>query len=258
MAMQKQLPGKFVWFELVTPDAKRAQAFYAQLLGWGVQPHPMAGGTYDMITAGEAMIGGYLPPGRGQPPRWVACVSVEDVDAAAKEAVARGGRVLEGPLDIPEVGRLARIADPEGAELTLFRSLGGDPPDGWAHHGHWLWNELHTHDPKRALAFYAAVAGFSSKALDMGEAGAYHVLHRNGADRGGVTNHLPGEAPAHWLPYVSVDDADAALERARQLGGKVCMEATDIPGVGRFGILTDPTGASLAVMKPAPMPPPRA
>jgi predicted enzyme related to lactoylglutathione lyase len=60
-----------------------------------------------------------------------------------------------------------------------------------------------------------------------------------------------GERP-HWLPYVAVDDADAAIARARRLAATICVEPEDIPGVGRFGVLQDPTGAALAIIKPLP------
>ena len=61
-----------------------------------------------------------------------------------------------------------------------------------------------------------------------------------------------GERP-HWLPYVAVEDADATIARARKLGGTICFGPEDIPNVGRFGVLQDPTGAALAVLKPFPM-----
>jgi predicted enzyme related to lactoylglutathione lyase len=80
----------------------------------------------------------------------------------------------------------------------------------------------------------------------------YHILSRDGVDRGGVTGHLPAAAPPHWLPYVAVDDVDALIARARKLGARVLVGPEDIPGIGRFGVLEDPTGAALAIMKPLP------
>src|SRR5258708_31570165 len=62
------LPGKFVWFELVSADARRAQAFYAEALGWKVVPFPMGHATYELIYAGDTMIGGYAPPARAAGP----------------------------------------------------------------------------------------------------------------------------------------------------------------------------------------------
>src|SRR5262245_12238148 len=118
MSEKTLLPGKFVWYELVSRDAKKAQRFYNEVLGWKVAPFPMGDTTYEMILAGEAldtMIGGYTTPRNEQEPsHWIAYVSVDDVDAAAKSAAANGGKVLEEPFDAPEVGRMARIADPQG------------------------------------------------------------------------------------------------------------------------------------------------
>jgi predicted enzyme related to lactoylglutathione lyase len=88
--------------------------------------------------------------------------------------------------------------------------------------------------------------------MDMGAAGAYHIISRGGVDRGGVTSHLSRGTAPHWLPYVAVEDTDATIARARRLGATIPMPAADIPGVGHFGIVQDPTGAVLAIMKPLP------
>jgi predicted enzyme related to lactoylglutathione lyase len=264
MLDRKLLPGKFVWYELVSKDAKKAQAFYGNVLGWTVRPYPMGDFTYDMIYTGDTMIGGYAAPqhaahwkrqGASDSPasHWMAYVSVEDVDATAKAATVNHGKVVEAPFDAPGVGRMARIADPQGAELSLIRSDTGDAADALAPNGGWLWNELHTSDPKAALAFYERVVGFSHRAMEMGPGGTYHVISKAGVDRGGVTSHLPGGVAPHWLPYVNVDDIDATVGRARNLGAKIPTPSEDIPGIGRFAVLEDPTGARFAVMNPAPM-----
>ena len=254
---RKTRPGKFVWFEHASRDARKAQAFYGEVLGWKVQPWGDSG--YDMILAGdtiETMIGGYAAPGSDrQEAHWISYVSVEDVDATAKAAAANGGKVLQAPHDLPGLGRVARIADPQGAELCLFRNATGDPADPPAtappHPRRFFWSELQTSDPTKALSFYEKVLGFTHQTMDMGPAGAYHILSRGGVGRGGVTGHLQGAAP-HWLPYVAVDDADATIARARRLGAKILVGPEDIPGVGRYGVLEDPTGAVLAVMKAIP------
>lgn len=251
--MAKQIPGKFIWFELVTPDAKRVQAFHSEVLGWKTLAFPMGDAGYDMIFAGDAMIGGYAGTAdAGKPPRWISCVSVANVDAAAKTAGESGGTVLEPPRDIPRAGRRALITDPSGAELYLFRRETDDPPDERAPLGGFCWNELHTPDPKGAVAFYGKVVGYSHEERRMGPGESYFILSAGGAERAGVTHHLPPGVPPHWLPYVHVDDADAAISRARRAGGTIPVDATDIPGVGRFGVVEDPAGAVLAVLKPLP------
>jgi predicted enzyme related to lactoylglutathione lyase len=209
-----------------------------------------------MICTGDTadtMIGGYATPkSDGQPSHWISYVSVEDVDATAKITTAMGGKVVEAPFDIPTVGRAARIADPQGAELYVIRNATGDPADAPAV-GRWCWNELHTSDPPKALRFYEEVLRFSHRSMDMGPSGTYHILSKGGVDRGGVTSHLPAGASPHWLPYVAVDDADATIARARKGGATIPFGPEDIPGIGQFGVLEDPTGAVLAIIRPLPM-----
>jgi predicted enzyme related to lactoylglutathione lyase len=254
MSDRKPLPGKFVWFELIARDAKKAQAFYGAVLGWKVQAVPMGDQSYEMISAGDTMIGGYAAPKSArQPSHWISYVSVEDVDAAAKDAAAHGGKLIEAPYDIPGVGRAARIADPEGAEICPFRNSAGDAPDELATQGRFFWDELHTPNPVKALAFYERVVGFAHRAME-GPGDTYYVLESHGGvGRGGLTSHLAPDAPPHWLPYVFVDDPDATLARAKKLGAVIQIGPADIPGVGRFGVFHDPVGAVLAVMKPLPI-----
>jgi hypothetical protein len=255
---RKPHPGKFVWFEHVSPAAGKAQAFYDEVLGWRAESWGDSG--YHMILAGDTldtMIGGYAEPASDrQKPHWISYVSVEDVDAAAEAAAANGGKVVEAPHDLPGIGRAARIADPQGAELCLFKNDAGDPADPPGTEPppprRFFWNELHTSDPTNALSFYEKVLGFTRQTMDMGPAGNYYILSKDGVDRAGVTSHLPAGMPPHWLPYVEVDDADATIARARKLGAKIPMAPEDIPGIGRFGVLEDPTGAVLAVMKSQP------
>jgi predicted enzyme related to lactoylglutathione lyase len=254
MADQKLLPGKFVWFEHVSRDAKKAQGFYGEVLGWRVVPFVVGAESYEMIYAGESMQGGYADPeDERQPAHWISYVSVEDVDGATKAAAAAGGKVVKAAFDSPTVGRMARIADPQGAQLYLFRSETGNAPDlDHAPHGFFLWNELHTTDAVAAAAFYGKVVGFGDRPVEMGPGGTYHILSRDGVDRAGATQWLAPGTPPHWLPYVSVDDVDAAIARARHLGATIPMNPDDIPDIGRIGVLIDPQGAALAVMKPLP------
>jgi len=254
MPEQKPLPGKFVWFEHVSTEPRKAQAFYGEVFNWKTLPFPMGSSTYEMIATGDgadSMIGGYATPRPGQRAHWISYVSVEDVDAAARAAAANGGRIVVAPQEIPTVGRMARIADPQGGEICPFKSNQGDPADRPdLPPGSFCWNELHTSDPGKALSFYEKVLGFSHRAQQMGPSDTYYILSRGGTERGGVTGHHPANAPASWVPYVLTSDADATANRARKLGATMCVEPADIPGVGRFAAFNDPAGASIAILQP--------
>src|ERR1019366_40040 len=195
-----------------------------------------------MIYAGDTMIGGYASPTtKGAPSLGLSYVSVEDVDATARIVVACGGEGIEPARDVPGAGRMARIAEPQRAAMCLFTRAAGDPPD-----------ELHPRTTKRALAFYKDTLGFSDAAMDGGPSGTYHVLSRGGVGRAGLTGALPEDVGPYWLPYVHVEDVDAAIARARKLGGTAPFGPEDVPGIGRLGALTYPGGAPIAVMKPLP------
>lgn len=249
--MATKFPGKFVWFELVGADNKKAQAFYGEVLGWKVEPFAMGDQTYDMIKPPDAApFGGYSPePAPGQPPHWISHLSVPDVDRALATATAKGAKVVAPAFDVPTIGRMALITDPTGAAVYLFQGAGEDSPDEPSKPGGVHWNELVTTDGARAAAFYAAVAGYEVKEMDMGPFGIYRVLEQGGVPRGGVATVPPG-APAQWLPYFHVDACDATVARARKLGAEVTQEPTDIPDIGRFATLVDPQGAAFAIVTP--------
>jgi hypothetical protein len=119
--------------------------------------------------------------------------------------------------------------------------------------GTFCWNELMTKDAAAAKTFYAALFGWKLSDMDMGGGGTYTVLKRGANDVGGLMQIRPdmGPVPSHWLAYVQVANVDAATKKAEELGARIHVPGMDIPGIGRFGVFEDPTGATLAVFKPA-------
>src|SRR5207253_7411905 len=119
----------------------------------------------------------------------------------------------------------ALTADPQSATVCGCTRANGAPTDvNEAPYGAFVWNELHTPEPEKALAFYGKVFGFEHKAFPMGPSGTYSVVSKNGVDRGGVTHHMNGATTPHWLPYLHVADADATVVRAKKAGGAALIE----------------------------------
>jgi predicted enzyme related to lactoylglutathione lyase len=117
--------GQFSWNELVTTDPAAAKSFYTQLFGWTTQEFPMPEFTYTVVSAGGANTGqgGIMPTppsAQGMPPAWISYVTVDNVDTTAKQADELGGKILMPPRDIPEVGRIAVIQDPQGAAIAII------------------------------------------------------------------------------------------------------------------------------------------
>jgi predicted enzyme related to lactoylglutathione lyase len=119
-------PGAFSWNELMTSDPDGALRFYTQLFGWTTEAMPMSGFTYHVVKADGTAVGGVMELTKegkagGMPPMWVSYVTVDDVDATAEQAKALGGKVVHGPVDIPNVGRFAVLIDPQGASINIVR-----------------------------------------------------------------------------------------------------------------------------------------
>lgn len=107
----------------MTTDVEKAKAFYAATVGWQIDAMPMPNGTYWIAKVDGKPVAGMmtmqgLPA--GTPPHWFAYLEVDDVDARVKAMAANGGKVMRPPFDIPDVGRIAIIADATGAALGLM------------------------------------------------------------------------------------------------------------------------------------------
>ena len=249
--------GNFCWNELATRDAAASKAFYTELFGWGSEATPMpgdAGGEYTLLKLGEIPIGGLYemnaPQFEGVPPHWAVYVSVEDVDATVAKAAEGGGKVVWGPFDVPDVGRMAGIADPTGAVICAFQNTGSPHrPDMESQVGSFCWAELHTNDTDAAGAFYEKVFGWSPKSSDAGPMKYYEWIN-GGTPIGGMMQIDPnwGPVPPNWTTYVSVADCDATVAKAAELGAKTLVPPTTIPEVGRFSMFMDPAGAGIAVI----------
>lgn len=112
--------GNFYWNELMTRNVEAAKKFYGDSLGWTFDGMPMPEGTYWIAKVGDKPIGGLFPMGAehaGIPENWFAYIAVDDIDARLAKAKAGGAKVMREPFEVPGVGRIAIIQDPNGAAV---------------------------------------------------------------------------------------------------------------------------------------------
>lgn len=115
-------PGKIGWNELATSDPAAALAYYTKLFGWETESFPMPQGEYTMLKHNGVTFGGVMKaPQPGMPTAWTNYVSVEDVDDTVAKSNGLGGSVCMPPTDIPDVGRIAIIRDPQGGVIGLHQ-----------------------------------------------------------------------------------------------------------------------------------------
>ena len=256
MRMSSKDHGRFCWHDLKTNDPAGSQAFYGAMFGWRVQPLDMGDPPYSMLMAGERGIGGIIPLGAGDgvPTHWIPYIAVDDIAAACARAGELGGRVRVPPTDIGP-GVFAVVVDPQGGVFSPWQAKEPVPegaPKGTPHV--FSWDECLSTDAARGAEFYGAIFGWRVEAAEMAVGGAttvYRVFWQGDDHHSGIMD-LPPPAleqggRTHWLPYVTVADVDAAAKQAAGLGAAVLCPCTDIPDTGRFCVIQDPQGGTLAM-----------
>ena len=247
-------PGRFVWHDLMTKDARKAQEFYCSLFDWQLQQTQADDHTYSMITCGPGPIGGIVEEQNIPVAHWMPYAAVEDVDSTAKKIADLGGSVHVPPTDIPNTGRFAVCRDPQGAFFSIYTGLPSSPgadPDTPVP-GRVCWNEVYTTDVDAGQKFYSEVFGWKPEIKDMGEAGKYHAQVLGDKQAGGLMKVPQEGMPSCWAIYFLVTDLQTSTDKAKELGAAAMMESIPIPEIGSFSMLTDPTGAAFALFAAAP------
>jgi predicted enzyme related to lactoylglutathione lyase len=254
----------FIWYELMTPDLDAAKAFYDAVVGWNIEAQSQFPNGYRMIGRSDGgFAGGVLPLNdemqqHGARPTWLGYLYVDDVDAMAAAVERAGGKTFMAPFDIPNIGRVAMVADPSGAPFYIMKPI---PPEGQPDAQSDVfsvdqpqrvrWNELSTTDPEGAVDFYRGQFGWGQEGdMDMGEMGKYRFI-QNGPTTIGAIMRKPPQLPVSlWTYYVGVDDIDRGVGAIKSGGGQVLNGPMEIPG-GEFALnAMDPQGAPFGLVGP--------
>jgi predicted enzyme related to lactoylglutathione lyase len=244
-------PGTFSWVDVTTTDQDGAKAFYSGLFGWTADDRPAGDGiVYSMQQVGGKSVAAISPQPQqqreaGVPPLWNSYITVESADDAAAKAGDLDGTIHAPPFDVMDVGRMAVIADPQGAffmvwepKTTIGAELVNVP-------GALCWNELYTSDLDAAKDFYGGVFGWEYQAFE-NSPDPYFVVMNQGRSNGGVRGLAEPGMPPNWLVYFAVGDIDTGVAKTSELGGTAMMGPMDI-GIAKIAIVQDPQGAVFAL-----------
>ena len=243
------------WVDHATKDLEASNAFYGTLFGWDADDQGEDMGHYTLMRKGGSSVAGNMKVmTEDQPCAWVTYVSVDDADATVEQAKKAGATVFVEPMDVSDIGRMAVFADPTGAAIGIWQPKTFHGAELANETGTFAWNELDTRDLPAAKAFYTEVFGWEPNDLDMEEMSytEWRLGDRAVAGMMPMPEMVPAEVPAHWLVYFAVDDTDAVVSKATEIGASALVPPTDIPP-GRFAVLSDPDGAAFAVIKMNPM-----
>ena len=273
------LPGVPCWVDTSQPDPEAAVAFYGGLFGWDFEDTtpPGSPGKYFIarLHGGDVAAVGSLPADAPPLAAWNTYVWVENADAAAAQTLAAGGRVVADPFDVGDAGRMALLADPEGAAFRAWQAGRHRGAQIVNVPGSLNFNGLNTRDTARAKSFYGSLFGWETLSLgrdaEMWRLPGYGDfleqrdpdLRKRMAESGGpegfedvvatlnpIVQDQP-DVPAHWSVTFAVDDADATAEKAAELGGQVLVAPFDAPWV-RMTVIADPQGATFIASKFVP------
>ena len=254
-ASQEHHVGKVIFVELVTPDLAAAKRFYGGLFGWAFRDIEADGTRYAEASLDGRPVAGLIhkavPAGEHRQPAWLSFIAVRDVDAAKMTALQHGAKVLFEPHSIPDRGREAVFADPQGAIFAVLASSSGDPPDVLAAPGEWIWSSLITSDPDSDAAFYQTLFDYDVFDLPAAE-GAQHLILASDNYARASANPLPEKrtnAHPHWLNYVRVEDAVKMTAKVVALGGRVLVEPRVDRHGGKVAVVADPLGARFGLLE---------
>jgi predicted enzyme related to lactoylglutathione lyase len=245
-------PGTFCWADLHAKDVQASKAFYMSTFAWRAADMPAAPGmTYTMFYKGDrdvcALHSTKVP---GHPTFWQAYFAVDSADALAKKAESLGGRVVQAPFDVLDVGRMAVVADPTGATFAAWEARKHPGAGVMGEADTLVWCEADTSDLDRTIDYYAKLFGWTTK-VD-GEGPDRYVHFKIGDAMFGGAMQIKkdwGPVPSHWAICFGVDDVDATASKATAAGGKTVMGPATIPGTGRFAVIADPEGATFQIFK---------
>jgi uncharacterized protein len=275
----RYIPGVPCWIDTSQPDPDAAVEFYGGLFGWefeNVMP-PGSGGKYFLarLDGRDVAAVSSISESAPQIATWDTYVRVDSADETASKVRDAGGRVVKEPFDVMGSGRMAVVADPEGATFCVWQAKAFRGAEVVNEPGSLNFNDLNTRDVEGAKSFYGAVFGWktleSEGGFGMWTLPGYgdHLerddpdLRKRLAEFGGPVGFedvvasvspIPDDqpdVPAHWGITFAVDDADATAKKASELGGTVVVPPFDAPWV-RMTVLADPHGATFVASKFVP------
>jgi hypothetical protein len=240
--------GSFCFAELNTPDVELAKRFYRELLGWSAVDVPSAAGEYSLFQRHGKDVAGLRRVPHG-PHRWVSHVLVESASRTAARAQALGATAIMPPFDVPGIARTCVLEDPEGAVLGPWEATGHQGARLIEETGTMWWVELLARDIVGAKRFYTSLLGWNTvETLKYGP--PYTVFKLGDQSVSGAVEFGPDwGVTSRWQVFFAVDDYEAAVERATELGGLLEF-ARDVPHTGRLGVLRDAGHAVFVIMRP--------
>ena len=244
--------GAPIWIDLSTSDTEGAKKFYGELFGWQFTDTGEDFGHYQMITKDGQSVGGAMDSTVGDdkwPTAWGVYLRSDDNAKTVQAVKDNGGQVLVDAMPVGDLGSMAIYTDPTGAavgswEVKEFAGFETPLTTGTP-----VWFELMSTDYDAAAPFYEKVFGWTLTPMDPDDPSFRYSTFGEGNDAAAGlcdAKNFIGDSPSFWRIYLAVDDTEAAVEKIKELGGKLLDGPADSP-FGRFATVADPQGAMFQI-----------
>ena len=230
----------------MTPDLATSQAFYGTVLGWTfIEPREEFGG-YSNASLRDRLVAGLMPqdPDNADAPvLWNVYLASDDLDATAAAAAAHDGRVVSGPHDVGDLGRMAIFVDPTGCVVGAWQAGRHTGFEAYDEPGSVGWCDELSPDPQAARTFYAGVWGLTYQVWEAGPDYALFTVPGGESPAGGIGSMQPGgddDRPG-WTVCFTVADVDQAVDVVAGAGGTVVVQPYNFE-FGRLAVARGPHG----------------
>ncbi|MFJ4835311.1 VOC family protein [Streptomyces sp. NPDC088747] len=249
MAVQPE--GTPCWADAMFSDVEGAKSFYGDVLGWTFGESSSEFGNYTQAYKDGKAVAAVVPPMPGQEGQSAWCLYFASPDAAATAQRIRdnGGTVLMDPMQVSDFGTMTLAREPSGAVFGVWQAGVHEGFEATSVPGTYAWAEVFTREPEKTDAFLPAVFPFRAKQMEGDEYDfrTFDVGEETVLGRMKMTDDFPPEVPSYVNVYFAVDDCDAAVAKATELGAVLRFGPMSSP-FGRFAAVTDPQGASFSVI----------
>ncbi|MQY10399.1 putative glyoxylase CFP32 [Streptomyces sp. RB5] len=251
--------GTPIWADAMFPDLDGAKRFYGDLFGWTFEGgDPQYGGYTQALSDGKrvAAVVPQMPGMEGVPPSWTLYFSSADIKATTERIRTAGGTTDMEPMQVGEFGSMLIAKEPSGVQFGVWQPGTHPGFEKQNEPGSFAWAEVTTREAAKADAFFPAVFDYKVQRMEDDKID-FHLWSLPGAKepalgRFRMTEDVPAEVPPYINVYFAVDDCDEAVGKVTGAGGTVHFGPMTSP-FGRFATVSDPQGASFAVIDLATM-----
>ncbi|MFJ7157553.1 VOC family protein [Streptomyces sp. NPDC101118] len=241
------------WADAMFKDVEGAKAFYGSVLGWTFTEAATEYGGYTQAYSDGKAVAAVVPPMPGQEEEahsaWCLYFASPDVAATAEKVKAAGGEMLMEPMQVGPFGSMMLAKEPGGAVFGVWQGGEHTGFEKQNEPGAFAWAEVFSREPGKSDAFLTSV--FSYRKQKMADENMDYAVFDLGEQpvlgRMQMGDDFPPHMPSYICVYFAVDDCDAAVKKATDLGAKLQFGPMSSP-FGRFAALTDPQGANFSVI----------